>query len=131
MAVETTTKKILNLLSEGMPKPAAGQTLIVKSVTAHTSYQTLHTVATGKTFYLMGFLGSSEIVTVNRWVLSIDEGSTQIFLIRAMPRTTGNQSNYVLSTGWPIAQVAAGEVIQAKAFAISTADSFTIWGWEE
>ena len=115
-----------------MPTPSSGQTLICESVSATAAYQTLHTVTAGKTFYLMGVFAGITNATLH-WKISFDGGTTvHIGLSSTNYQARGDYTDAkILTSGWPIAQVAAGEVIQAISNAIDANTSITIWGWEE
>lgn len=131
MVILTTPAKILAEIRKGMPVPSSGQTLIFKSVAANTSYQTLHTVTAGKTFYLMGITASYQVGDVTRWKLSFDNGSTVHFAVQQDTTVSLEKTNLTISTGWPLAQVASEEIIRVKADVSNTEIFFNIWGWEE
>lgn len=119
-------------MPRGMPKPKAGQTLICESVAANTSYQTVHTVTAGKTFYVMGIRAHGARDTGARWTISFDGGTTANMVIHGIINYDSNNTAVLeVWTGYPIAQVAAEVAIQAKNGQTSVSNNITIWGWEE
>lgn len=129
--VTTIPYQILQLLRKGMPTPSSDQTLICETVGANTAHQILHTVTAGKTFYLMGIIANTNNGAVKEWNVSFDNGvTTHLNLPHGIDGGTGVGSNAIY-TGWPIAQIAAGEVIKAKTGSIEADYWITIWGWEE
>ncbi len=139
MATELTTpKKILDKLSAGvavedcgMPTPSTGQTLICKTAIAGSIYLTIHTVTAGKTFYLMGVTVCCTTALTNVWSLSFDGGTTVHLALSSDEKSAAANNNVVLHTGYPIAQISAGSVIQAKTLGDDPNMRITIWGWEE
>lgn len=131
MIIKTIGKQIYDRLLAGMPTPAAGQTLICKTVSAHDTWQTIHTVSAGKTFYLMGVACLGNDTATLRWLLSFDGGTTVHMQVGYTPSISPTAWFEVVSTGWPIAQVGAGKTIKAKSTTIDTSYYITVWGWEE
>ena len=131
MVVKNVNRKILDKMGNALVKPTADQTLIMKKVTANTTAQTIHTVTTGKTFYLMGISFNIDPTGARRWILSFDSGTTDHLLISALREETGQVSRDLVETGFPMTSAASAATIKVRCDVTNTDVHLTIWGWEE
>ena len=119
VAVSTGNTSVTGTISSGLPVPSSSQTIINKNITTNAGVQTVHTVTTGKTFYLMGFTDYG--ASGNLQIMKTD-GSTQVMGI-SYPAT----GQFYSSTS-PIWAYASGEFVKIIS---TTGCQFNCWGFEQ
>jgi len=118
-----TLDEVYNKTGSALPNPDE-VTIITKTHNFANIYnwETIHTVTTGKTFYLMGFICSSPVAT---YKISLDGGQSTSILVHAPDANLWRS----IASSYPIGSAPSGTEIKCQA-SIQTTD-ISIWGYEK